>query len=385
MQPWNSDTFVLKVVPLNSNNSCSSDYIYESNDIRVTRLTAESFLAIVGILFNFVICFINLKHSTYNDAIRLCIRTMAFADIGVLLLGFPFAVAKEQEATGQWILGSIPCKYVYPITEVFYTVSTWSLAVIAIQRYRIVKPPKSWGRRRKPSRAVRILVVLWITAFIIISLPILLASHHGTICGKKYCFIKWPASSSSNTTPAKIHTFSLLFILFVFPVGVVVWSYYKVSMMSRIGDYSKQGLPRHRRLQSDNSENTNPSMYTEQEELRLQESHEVKRLLSPLVILYIICTIPTNILRLIFIFKSSMTSLEQYLVLFNLSIMLSICNSVIRPFIYYLVSQDVRIGCKKFVNTLKQGFRRGWGEHHDEMVPLQEIRHSRTDYKETIL
>lgn len=374
---------MLKVAPLRINNSCLSDYIYESNEIRVTRLTAESFLAVVGILFNIVICLINLKHSTYNDTVCLYIRNMALADVGVLLLGFPFAVAKEQEGTGQWILGSIPCKYVYPITEVFYTVSIWTVVAIAVQRYHIVKPPKSWRRSRKPSRAARVLVVLWITAFVIISLPILLASQSGSVCGKMYCYLRWPTSSPSNTIPAKIHTLSLMLILFVFPVGVIVWSYCKVSMLSRHGHFSNQGLPRHRRLQSDNSEN--PSMHSEQEELRLQESLEVKRLLSPITILFIISTIPNNILRIIFIFRSTATSLEQYLVLFNLSIMLSVCNSVVRPFIYYLVSQDVRTGCKTFVNRLKQGFRRSWGEHHDELVPLQEIRHSRTDYKETIL
>lgn len=381
MQPWNEDTFVMKAVP---NNSCSIDYIYESNEIRITRLTAESFLAVVGILVNIIICVINLRHSTYNAPIRLYIRNMAFADIGVLLLGFPLAVAKEQEGTGQWILGRIPCKYVYPITEVFYTVSIWSLVAIAIQRYRIIKPSKS-RRRRKPSRAVRVLVVLWITAFIIVSLPILLASHYGSRCGRKYCFIRWPSSTPTNSIPAKVHSFALLFILFVCPVGVVVWSYCKVSMNSRRDDCSKQGLPRHRRLQSDNSENTNHSSFSEQEEMRLLECLEAKRLLTPLLILFIITTIPINILRVIFIFRSTMTSLEQYLVLFNLSIMLSICNSVVRPFIYYLVSQDVRVGCKKLITKVKHGFRRGWGEHQDEMVPLQEIRHSRTDYKETIL
>lgn len=383
MQPWNGDEFLRVSLKTNiSSNSCTSEYIYESNEIRVARLTAESFLALVGVLFNIAICVINLKHSTINVSIRLYIRNMALADIGVLLLGFPFAVAKEQQGTNQWALGNLACKYIYPLTDVFYAVSTWTLVAIALHRYRIIKP-KSW-RRRKQSRAIRGLVVLWITALIIISLPILLASHYGTTCGKNYCFIRWPSSNPTKNIPAKVHSFSLIFLLFIFPVGVVVWSYCKVSVFIRRGNCAKQGGPRHLRLQSD-SDNTNPIVFSDQDEARHHECAEAKRFLTPLVILFVISTIPMNILRFTFIFTSTMTSLEHYLVLFNLSIMLSVCNSVVRPFIYYLVSQDVRIGCKKLVAKLKEGFRRGWGEQHDEMVPLQEMRQSHSDYKETTL
>ncbi|KXJ29836.1 Visual pigment-like receptor peropsin [Exaiptasia diaphana] len=280
MQPWNGDAFVS--IPLKTNTSsnfCTFEYIYESNEIRVARLTAESFLALVGVLFNVAICVINLKHSNINVSIRLYIRNMALADIGVLLLGFPFAVAKEQQGTYQWVLGNIACKYIYPFTDAFYAVSTWTLVVIAIHRYRIIKP-KSW-RRRKQSRAVRVLVVLWITALIIISLPILLASHYSKTCGKNYCFIRWPSSSPTNTIPAKVHSFSLIFLLFIFPVGVVVWSYFKVSVKLRRGNCAKKGGVRHRRLQSD-SDNTNPIVFSEQDEVRHNECAEAKRFLTPL-------------------------------------------------------------------------------------------------------
>ncbi|XP_031568471.1 blue-sensitive opsin-like [Actinia tenebrosa] len=386
MQPWNEDAFVNKLFPKERQNdintSCSTRYVYESNEIRITRLAAQSFLVFAGVLFNIIICVLNLKHSNINAAIRVYLRNMAVADIGVLLIGFLFAVAKEQEGTSKWVLGGVACRYIYPVTDMFYAVTVWTVVAIAVERCHIMKGDSgSWNSG--PSRGLRTVLILWFTAFFAISVPLFFASNYKSSCGRRYCFIRWPTASDGNNIPPKIHSLFLLFVIVILPVVVILVSCCRLAFGYRhsSGVCNPDRDSMRQRLRSDNSENS------EQDEVRHHECDDAKRFLTPLVILLVISTIPMLVLRTIFIFSSQKLTLENYLVLLNISIMLTVCNSAVRPFVYYVVSQDVRDGFSLLVNRVKRRLRMCCRKHDETTIPLQDnvaiTRHS--CYKETTL
>lgn len=384
MQPWNEDAFVNKLFPSERRNdintSCSTRYIYESNEIRITRLAAESFLVLAGVFFNIIIGVLDLKHSNINTAIGVYLRNMAVADIGVLLVGFPFAVAKEQEGTSKWVLGGVACRYIYPVTDMFCAVTVWTIVAIALERCHIMKgDSRSWNKG--PSRGLRTVLILWITAFITISVPLFFASNYKSSCGRKYCFIRWPNANDRNIIPPKLHSFFLLFSLVILPVVIVLVSCCRLAFGNRhTGVCETDGGSMRQRLRSDNSENS------EQDEVRQHECNNAKRFLTPLVILFVISTIPMLVLRSIHIFSSKKLSLENYLVLFNISIMLTVCNSAVRPFVYYMVSQDVRDGFSLLVIKVKRRLRMCCRKHDETTIPLQDVTLTRHScYKETTL
>lgn len=109
------------------------DYVKEAEWLRVGRLSLESLIAFFGVLGNICVVIAISRCPFMHSVTNMFIRNLAIADIGVLVLSFPFAVVKEQTLY-HWPLGKAMCRVVYPLSEIFIGVSVWSMVIIAVDR-----------------------------------------------------------------------------------------------------------------------------------------------------------------------------------------------------------------------------------------------------------
>jgi hypothetical protein len=109
------------------------DYMHEPEWLRIGRLTAETLLALFGVLGNIAVIIAIVRCPFMRTVTNVFICNLAVADLGVLLVSFPFAVVKEQTLL-HWPLGKALCQVAYPLSEVFIGVSVWSIAFISVDR-----------------------------------------------------------------------------------------------------------------------------------------------------------------------------------------------------------------------------------------------------------
>ena len=65
------------------------------------------------------------------------VRNLPVADLGILRISFPFAIVKEQDPY-HWPLGVFLCRCVFPLSDLFFGVSVWSITLIAVDRHRAI-------------------------------------------------------------------------------------------------------------------------------------------------------------------------------------------------------------------------------------------------------
>ena len=119
-----------------SEGSSTLDHSFqEPAGMLIARLIIEVALAFMGFIGNAMVAFIISRQRRFRSGLKLFIRNLAFADIGVLTINFPIAVVKEQ-LPSHWPLGKAFCLCFYPLAEMFLGVSVWSITAIAIERYR---------------------------------------------------------------------------------------------------------------------------------------------------------------------------------------------------------------------------------------------------------
>ncbi|XP_001635531.2 neuropeptide Y receptor type 1 [Nematostella vectensis] len=343
MQPWNAEVSVNKLFPLDSEGNISCDinaqYIYESDGVKFSRISTESLLALLGIIGNLFVCLLQAEHLRINRRVIGLIRSLALADLGILLVCFPFAVAKEQEAINEWTFGAAGCKVFYPFCEAFYAVSIWSVVAISIERYRIFKRNNNiWAPSRENWQNWRIVTTIWIIAFFVYSLPLFFSSTLQTLCGKKMCYLEWSATGSMNSLAAKLHSFTLLFTLYFVPVCIIAWTYFRASRRKEL--FANRHKRARRRIRT--QFNSLSSALLEEEEAVREQLDSISRIHLPVVGIFAITMVPVTLLRFIFSFFPNTLTLEKYLVLFNISIVFIILHAAAKPCVYFLLSRSFR-------------------------------------------
>ena len=72
-----------------------------------------------------------------HTIINYFVRNLPVADLGIQRLSFPFAIVKEQDPY-HWPLTVFLCRCVFPLSDLFFGVSVWSITLIAVDRHRAI-------------------------------------------------------------------------------------------------------------------------------------------------------------------------------------------------------------------------------------------------------
>ncbi|KAL9979455.1 hypothetical protein ACROYT_G017126 [Oculina patagonica] len=209
------------VVQGNSTQSTHAvDIIIEPTWFAIIRLTVESIIAFAGVIGNFVVCFAITRHRTLNTApSNTYIRNVAIADLATLLVTFPLGIVREQFT--YWPLGEFTCRYVFPLSDIFFGVSVWSIAAVAVDRYRMLSAdiPRLALRSLTVPRIV--CAAIWVISLLAISMPLILVyEYQQPPDAKPLCSAIWP-----NSEFPLIYSIAMSLFTYVVPLTLIFVTY----------------------------------------------------------------------------------------------------------------------------------------------------------------
>ena len=317
----------------------------------IARLAIEVSLVFMGLLGNIMVAFVISRQSKFRSGLKLFIRNLAFADIGILTISFPIAVVLEQ-LQNHWPFGKVVCLYFYPLVEVFHGVSVWSITAIAIERYRkiattsgvhssayISTKPLKWG-----------LFLIWVVSFLVVSFPLLFVMdyvEHST--GSIFCVVGW------SRTMHRIYIISLTMVWYLLPLGIIIFTYVKISrQIYQSNKFHKLSI----KLRSPEKKLENSIICSSEEGKRMRQNSKAKKILTPIVLVFAISMLPLNTLRVFLLFWEDLIFYKYFFVIYNVCVFGVVVNSASDPLIYSIVSNDFRMELKAYWFRFAQRIRK---------------------------
>lgn len=324
----------------------NSAYFEEPFALMVARLTFELTIAFAGLVGNIVVSFVISRQRKFRSGLKLFIRNLAFADIGILAISFPIAVVKEQLPL-HWPFGKVVCLYFYPLAEVFHGVSVWSIAAIAVERYRkittitgarcsvyISTKPLKWG-----------IFVIWFVSFLVVAFPLLFVMEFVENPSEIHCVVAW------SHTMHNVYIISLTIFWYLLPLGIIVFTYAKISrQIQQSDDFHRSSIKRRSREKKPQDSNVR---FTE-EEKRMRQNSKAKKILTPIVLVFTISMLPLNVLRVLLLFWEEFFFEKFFWLIYNICVIGVVINSAADPMIYSIVSKDFRLQLKEISSRFTQ-------------------------------
>lgn len=209
------------------------------------------------------------------------------------------------------------------LTMVFYTnmyCSILTMMAIGIDRYLgIVKPMAFRKNRRRKSIAVVSCILMWCLVLGILY-PLMTTDLTYEIPELKIitCFDVLKKNMLPSVGAWASFLFSLVFVLFFFPLCVTVFCY--VSVIRKLSSDSKTA-----------------------------QKKRAIRLAVVVLIVFVVCFAPNNILLLLHSVFRLFYGKSLYMA-YKLSLCFSCLNSCLDPFIYYFASKDFRMKLRQIMN-----------------------------------
>ncbi|XP_075455146.1 neuromedin-U receptor 2 [Ascaphus truei] len=311
----------------------------------MTLVYAAIFL--VGVSGNLLVCLVILKHHNMRTPTNYYLFSLAVSDLLVLLLGMPLEVY-EMWNNYPFFFGTWGCYFKTVLFETVCFASILSVTTVSVERYVAIIHPFQAKLKSTRSRALRILVTLWIFS-ILFSIPN--TSTHGILLQYFPNGSLVPDSATCTVVQPLwiynciIQVTSLLF--YVLPMGLISVLYCLMGIKLR-GDHS---------LEADKI-----SMNVQRPSRK-----SVTKMLFVLVMVFAMCWAPFHVDRLFFSFVVDWT--EPLANVFNLIHVVSgvffYLSSAVNPLIYNLLSRRFRLAFQNFLPPLCQ--------HWTPTLPVQSL------------
>jgi len=271
-------------------------YIKEPYVVEVLRLTVFGCAAFVGVVGSIIVCLLAPRGNRMRSTGSLYIRSLAVADIAILLVNFPIAIIKEQSPL-YWPLGKEVCFVFYPLIEMFHGACIWSIVAIAVERYRGIIHTK-----RQSLRSIRMTVALiWVGSFVLLVIPLLflvryVQNPHGTFCG-----FAWPS-------PIMHVVYNIMdaVVLYVLPLVIISFTYLHITRAINVSSLLHKKLSMSAKVRRD------------EEMKRVKQNARTKKLLTPLVLVFTITMLPVNAFRIVVICWESFVHHKLFLIFYNI-------------------------------------------------------------------
>lgn len=330
---------------MNSTNQTEFElpYFKEPQWLEILRLTFQIFLASLGVAGNVIVCLVITFQPQMHTVINYFIRNLAIADLGILLVSFPLAVIKEQDPY-HWPLGECICRYVFPLGDIFYGVSVWSITLIAIDRYRAIVRGVLPKRNLAAFSSARWMTAgVWMLSFLIISLPLYFVMEFIDL--PRYdvvdCTPKWPNREDGDEM-RQIYMIGITIFWYVLPLGIIIGTFCSISRkLYASSKFNKS-------IREESSESAAEEPRNARKRLRERQNSKAKRLLTPVVVVFAVTMFPINLFRLVVLYWDDITEHKYLWVYYNVCVIFVIANSSANFFIYSLVSDEFRQSFKRF-------------------------------------
>ena len=308
----------------------------------IIRLTIECLIALAGVIGNIVVCYAITKHRILSAAAtNTYIRNVAVSDLATLLISFPLIVVRER--LPYWPLGEVVCRFFFPSIDIFFGVSVWTVAAIAIDKHRtLTADVPRLAVTRSLSKPRLVCASIWLLSFLIISLPLILVFEHREFPDNKpKCVANW---GQENYWLQIGYHISVCLVTYVLPLSVIVITYFTIKRKL----YKSQSF----HLEMAKSSFGNYSFKMIQINLVKRRSKRLKTIMTPVVAVFAVTILPLTLLRVVprfFSVKSSMIYLKYSNIIFNVCVFLYICNAACNPLIYSIISKRFRTSFRELL------------------------------------
>ncbi|XP_044169558.1 galanin receptor type 2-like [Acropora millepora] len=313
-----------------SNNSTQESGSNPSEELAIIRLVFQIAIAVLGVIGNVVVVVKIIWGRNTFSVMTPYILSLAFADLGILLINYPLAILKIH-FPGEFFLGEVVCLYITPFAETFFGACIWSIVAIAAERYMQV----AWQitvphlRKRQSKRIVCILVFIWLVSFLVAGLPPYF--HYTYHSVTRECYPEYTVKKF------RVVTIVNAIFLFFLPLCTISLSYQRTSKL--VGQ-------RAFRLQD---QTPNSSAEASREKIKkntdaiLIQTRKTKRLLIPLVILFAVTMLPYHSFTLLLAYadtsKIPLDFLYNYMTVVTVFVAI---NSAADPFVYCIINDEFR-------------------------------------------
>ena len=304
------------------------DHIIEPTWLAIVRLTVESIIALAGVIGNFVVCFAITRHRTLNTApTNIYIRNVAIGDLATLLVSFPLGIVREKFT--YWPLGEFACRYIFPLSDIFFGVSVWSIAAIAVDRYRILSADVPRLALRSLTVPRIICAAIWLISLLAISLPLVLVyEYQQPPAGKPRCISNWPKPEFPV-----FYTIALSLFTYVIPLSLIFATYCTI----------KRKLYMSESFHLEMADSFSGSFKSSQVSLVKTRSKRFNKIMTPVVVVFAITVLPLSLFRVAVLFYFNNPVFYKYsYVMFRICFFFYLLNSACNPLIYSIINKRFR-------------------------------------------
>ena len=319
----------------------------------ILRIALTSTIALVGALGNLAVSYVVTKRPEMWTAVNLYIRNLSLTDLGVLLINYPLAVMKERYFN-TWPLGEFFCRAIYPGTDAIFCVAIWTIACIAVERYRAVSRKSTYYHGSLKTARIAILT-LWIASLVFTCLPLYMTVEYHQVAGGIFkCSFVWPDINTGEyavfSQYAKAYTYCILIFTYILPLSIILWTYMNIAKtIARSSKFHFQMLN-----QFSGEQNSARQLILK----RLRQNSRVKRLLTPVVLVFALTLLPLYVLKIMPYISLKLFYFKYIYLVVNVSTLLVVLNAAVDPVIYCLVSDNFRNAFKSLVWAHRKKYKR---------------------------
>ena len=309
----------------------------DTDIIKGVKIFFYCVVLLLSVLGNTLLIKIVKRKKRLQTITNYLIVNMAVSDVVITVLAIPRQITEILLGPRRWLidglLGSLLCKSLSFFQDVSTAVSILSLVAIAIDRYRAVVFPM---RKQvvKPVKVCKIIILLiWITSMGLRSVYFYIFRTI-TYGDKTYCIVTWGPKFDEKRSQESYYILILVCEL-VFPTCVITILYSAIIL-----NLKRSGIARRK----------GPSSSVTSR--RLREDRKVVRIIIAILITFIICIIPIDVLGFLFYFVwdwSMLCGMEN--VVFAAHFILY-SNAAVNPFIYFILNEKYRQGLMDILRGL---------------------------------
>uniref|UniRef100_A0A8C9QUE2 Neuropeptide Y receptor type 6-like n=1 Tax=Scleropages formosus TaxID=113540 RepID=A0A8C9QUE2_SCLFO len=290
-------------------------------------------VTLVGLFGNLCLIHIIRQRKEVHNVTNLLIANLSLSDVLICIMCIPFTVVYT--LMDYWVFGETMCKVSNFVQCLSVSVSSFSLVLIAVERYQLIVNPRGW----KPSisQAYLGIVFIWLGSAIL-SAPFLVFFQltdepfrnisQTFYRGKYACIDNWPSEFNRLG-----FTTVLLGVQYFAPLCFIFVCYVKVFVCLR----RRSGLVEHLR----------------ESESRLSESRRISAMLVSIVLTFAVCWLPLNIFNLIFDWHHEALLNCHHNLVFTLCHLVAMISTSINPIFYGLLNKNFQKDLNNIIRQLK--------------------------------
>ncbi|XP_035263653.1 neuropeptide Y receptor type 6-like [Anguilla anguilla] len=298
-----------------------ADYdCHSSAPVLLAVVGGYSAVGLVGLLGNLCLIGVIWRQKETQNVTNLLIGNLAASDTLVCVICIPFTVVYT--LMDHWPFGEAMCKVTSFVQCLSVSVSSFSLVLIAVERYQLIVNPRGW--KPNVTHAHWSIAGIWLGSAAL-SLPYLVFYHlsdepflnisHSFYRDKYACMDGWPSERSRlgfNTC--------LLLVQYVAPLCFILVCYGRVLACLR-----RRGERGERQRES---------------EARVSETKRINSLLVSIVAAFAACWLPLNIFNLLFDWHHETLLSCHHNLLFTLCHMVAMVSTCINPVFYGFLNKN---------------------------------------------